>query len=91
MTICRKSCSQCDYYLRRKSHKISIDRLYEEHGFEFASDDPTPEETYQQKELEEKVDEEIWNVMVRESIVRRDRSIRFVFNSGYEVLIKAEY
>ena len=35
-------------------------------------------------------DEEIWNVMVREAIVRRGRSIRLVFNSGYEVLIKAE-
>lgn len=59
VTICSKLCSQCDYYLRRKSNKISIDRLYDEHGFEFASDDPTPEEAYQQKELEEKVDEAI--------------------------------
>lgn len=41
ITICRKNCDECDYYLKRKSNKISLDRLYDEHNFEFESSEPT--------------------------------------------------
>lgn len=63
ITIWRKNCSECDYYLKRKSNKISLDRLYDEHNFEFESSEPTPEEVYQQKEPEEKVNETIASLL----------------------------
>lgn len=55
---CRKDCSECSYYRYRKPNKVSIDQLAES-GLEFASDDESPSEYAQRRELEEKVEEAI--------------------------------
>lgn len=34
-------------------------------------------------------DEELFNVMVRQAVVNRDRTIEFEFNSGYKVKVEA--
>lgn len=34
-------------------------------------------------------DEELFNVMVDKAIVNRDKSIEFIFNSGYKVKVEA--
>ena len=34
-------------------------------------------------------DEEIFNIMVDKAVVNRDKSIEFIFNSGYKVKVKA--
>ena len=35
-------------------------------------------------------DEETFNIMIAKAIVNRDKSIKFIFNSGYEVEVGAE-
>ena len=37
----------------------------------------------------EEFDVELFNVMISKAVVNRDKSINFIFNSGYEVLVKA--
>ena len=34
-------------------------------------------------------DEELFNIMVDKAVVHRDKSIEFIFNSGYKVKVKA--
>ena len=34
-------------------------------------------------------DEELFNVMIDKAVVHRDKSIEFIFNSGYKVKVKA--
>ena len=34
--------------------------------------------------------EEIFNIMIAKAIVNRDESIKFIFNSGYDVKVEAE-
>lgn len=80
-TKCRKPCSECAYYLGRKSNRLSIDDLRDSYGFEFPSDDPTPDEAYRQKELEEKLAEAIGSLPTAElrdvaNLVWEERTIR---------------
>ena len=37
-----------------------------------------------------KFNEEIFNIMIAKAIVNRDKSIKFIFNSGYDVKVEAE-
>ena len=34
-------------------------------------------------------DEELFNIMVNKAVVNRDKSIDFIFNSGYKVKVEA--
>ena len=35
-------------------------------------------------------DEELFNIMIDKAVVHRDKSIEFIFNSGYKVKVEAE-
>ena len=55
---CRKDCSKCSYYWKKKPNKVSIDQLAEV-GLELASNDETPIEYLQRLERKELVNNAI--------------------------------
>lgn len=40
------------------------------------------------KEIVTEFNEELFNVMIEKAIVNRDKSIEFIFNSGYKVKVQ---
>lgn len=42
------------------------------------------------KEIVTEFNEELFNVMIEKAIVNRDKSIEFIVNSGYKVIVEAE-
>ena len=41
------------------------------------------------KDVITEFNEETFNIMIAKAIVNRDKSIKFIFNSGYEVKVEA--